>query len=276
MAPVVRVAVVAERAVEHTGRPCGFRRARAVVGTDRGLVTPRLRRVEPRSDAALEAPEHGQPPTAWTGRRLLTIGALLVAVTATVTWSVTRGSSETPSPSLDASELDVALFDAASGTGGTASGAGKSWTAIDGSWVEEAGIVFLADAPDGDGIVTTDVGEEDHTVQVRIGGLGQCGVVVRYQDPTNFVMMFRVNPYAVWNVVEVVDGAETVLMTVDDVGSHDVDVSLTASDLVIRASVGFSTVSLVYDVAPQGSRIGLIARNEDSCTWSDVRAEQVG
>lgn len=163
------------------------------------------------------------------------------------------------------------MFDIATG-----SGSGESWTAADGSWAEEAGVVFVDDAPERGGIVTTDVGELDHTVQLRIGGFGQCGVVGRYQDPTSFVALIRVHPFGVWNLIEVVDGAETILATVPDSNARDLDVSLTVTDRVVKASVGFSTVSLAHDVTARGTRVGFIARGDDSdgCSWYDVRTQQ--
>jgi len=164
----------------------------------------------------------------------------------------------------------------ASSTTGRGTNDNGSWTAHTGSWGVEAGVAFLRGADDADNIATTDVEAQTQTFKARIGGFGQCGVVVRYQDPKNFVMLFRVNPFLVWNLVEVVDGNESLVTTVLDVNQHDVDVSLTASDHVIAASVGFTTVTVVRDTAPRGTRIGIVSRQGErtsECSWYDLSVE---
>jgi len=167
-------------------------------------------------------------------------------------------------------------LESASSTTGRGSNGNGSWTADTGSWGVDAGVAYLRGADDADNIATHDVEAQTQTFEARIGGFGQCGVVVRYQDPLNFVMLYRVNPFFVWNLVEVVDGNETLVTTVLDADQHDVDVSLTASDHVIAASVGFTTVTVVRDTAPHGTRVGLVSRRGErasECSWYDLRVE---
>ena len=200
-------------------------------------------------------------------------GLLVVSMLAIL---LVRSSSSTSAPSSAFSAAFSDSFDRSSSATELGSNGDRSWTADAGVWGVEAGAAILRNPSTGDNIATIDVAERNHTVNVRIAGLTQCGVVARYQDPLNFLMLTRVNSFAVWNLVEVVDGKEHLLIKIPDSGDHDVDVSLTATDHVVAASVGFKTVRIVHETAPQGTRVGLLSRGEGAaeCSWDDFTAQR--
>lgn len=201
------------------------------------------------------------------------ISVLIVSMLAT-TLVASCSSTDAPRPAFSPEFTDS--FDRASSATDLGSSGDRSWTAAAGVWGVEAGAAVLRrSSGTGENIATIDVTEPNHSVTVRIAGFAQCGVVVRYQDPLNFLLLLRVNPYAVWNVVEVVDGNEHLLFKVPDSGNHDVDVSLTATDHAVAASVGFQTVRIVHDTALRGTRVGLLARGESAaeCSWNDLTAQ---
>jgi hypothetical protein len=92
----------------------------------------------------------------------------------------------------------------------------------------------------------------------------------------NFVSMVRVHPSGVWTLFEVVDGNETLLAEVPDENAHDVRVTLTATDHVVAASVGFVSVTVVHDPIPVGTEVGVLARGEGAgqCSWDDVNVQR--
>ncbi len=200
-------------------------------------------------------------------------GFLVAVIIAVVIWC--SGIATRSPESAFATELSDS-FDRPASTNGLGSTGEHAWSADAGQWRIEAGAALLQQAADGDSIASIDVQSANHTVKVRVAGLDQCGVVARYQDPQNFLALYRVGPYAVWNLVEVINGEEHLLSSVPDPGHHDLDVSLTATDHVVAAAVGFMTVTLVHETVPQGTRVGILARGDQAkeCSWDDLLADR--
>jgi hypothetical protein len=220
-------------------------------------------------------PGQQQPEQRGSRRQRLVGLAILMVAISIVAVLVARISNRDVAPTEAFSEVWSDSFDRPSSPSELGVSEGRAWTADKGVWGVEAGAAIVRGSTEGDNIATIDVAVASHTARVRVAGFAQCGVVARYQDPQNFLLLVRVNAFAVWNLIEVVDGKQTMLMKVPDSDRHDLDVSLTATDHVIAASVGFDTVRIVYETALQGTRIGLFSHGEGStCSWTDLIVER--
>jgi hypothetical protein len=168
-------------------------------------------------------------------------------------------------------------FDRPSSDEGLGTTSDGTWIDVSGGWGVDAGIAILRrPAEDRDSIATIGVTVPQVSVSLRVAGLSQCGVIVRYQDPLNYLSMIRVHAFGVWNIYEVVDGNELLLAEVPDENSNDVRVTLTATDHVVAASVGFASVTVVHDPALEGTKVGLVARGEGAgqCSWDDLNVQR--
>ena len=202
--------------------------------------------------------------------------AFVIAVAATFSFVMTRDDNggETK-PAFSLALLDS--FDRPASDDGLGSNASGTWTTVAGVWGLEAGVAILrTPVTEGDNLTTYQLADRNMSVNLRIAGRSQCGVVVRYVDPLNYVGLVRVNAFAVWNLIQVVNGEETVLSKVPDDDAQNVNVTLTATDGVLSASVGLNTVTLIQSPTPDGTRVGLVARGEgaEQCGWDDVTAQR--
>lgn len=147
-----------------------------------------------------------------------------------------------------------------------------TWTTEGGLWTLQIGVA-LASFPDPEfNAALVDATVRDVSVSANVGGQGVCGIAVRYADPRNYLALLRVNDFAVWNVVEVVDGVERIIGKVDDVPGANVTVTLEVGPDVVTARVGMGRFTAVASPAQGGTRVGFVARGGDmsSCVWDDV------
>ncbi len=202
--------------------------------------------------------------------------AFVVAVAATFSFVMTRDDKgDETEPAFSLVLFDG--FDRPVSDDGLGSNDSGSWTSVAGVWGVEAGVAILRTPVDtGDNLTTFPLADRNQSINLRIAGRSQCGVVVRYVDPLNYVGLIRVNAFAVWNLIEVVNGEENVLAKVPDQDTQNVNIALTATDEVVSASVGLSPVTIVHPLAPKGTKVGFIARGEgaEQCSWDDVTAQR--
>lgn len=203
-------------------------------------------------------------------RRLLVGAIFVVAVVGIFSYVMTEPSESdeldplgrriTFSDNFDRADDDVDL-----------NGDGDDWRSERGGWGTQLGAAFVS-FPDGSpNVAVTDVADPSARVQAVVGGQSQCGVVARYVNPENYVGLVRVPGFAVWNVVEVVEGSESVIGEVADVQDHDVPVALTVGDNVIEAEVSGRSATLAFATSLDGTSVGMIAMDErGGCTWDDV------
>lgn len=221
--------------------------------------------------------DHRADPTGPTRTRdsswiVLVAGvAFVIAVTATFSILMTRDDNDAKPPAFSSVVIDN--FDRPA----SADGLGSGWRQDAGGWAVEGGFALLrTPVTKGDNLTTYELGGTGQSVNLKVGSRSQCGVTVRYQDPFNYLALVRAAPFAVWNVVEMADGVESIIAKVPDEDAETVSVTITVTDRLLSASVGLKTLTLVRANAPTGTRFGLIARGDDvtACTWDDVTAQR--
>ena len=163
-------------------------------------------------------------------------------------------------------------FDRPASQDGLGAAPGVGWTDVRGQWGVQGGVAFLPSPDPTLNVTVDDIDTRDVQIAAVVGGDGVCGVTARYLDEDNYLALIRVPGFAVWNVVEVVDGVERVIFKVPDTANPNVAVVLEVGDDIVTAVSDFSRVSVVASPASGGTRVGLIARggDMDTCTWDDV------
>lgn len=223
----------------------------------------------PTDDDIVETKPERRRDSSWAV--LLAGIVFVIAVTATFSILMTRDDNDPATPAFSLVLIDQ--FDRPA----SEDGLGEGWVSDAGGWAIEAGVALLREpVANGDNLTTYDIGSSGQAVNMKVAGTALCGLVVRYEDAFNYMGLIRVSPFAVWNIVEMVDGKETVIGKVPDEDANNSNVTLTATDSVVSASVGLKTVTIVHESAPAGTRFGLIARNEGAatCSWDDVTAQR--
>ncbi len=150
------------------------------------------------------------------------------------------------------------------------------WSSERGQWGLQVGVAFIVVPDPVINVVVTDLGSDSSSISAFVGGQGVCGVVARYSDPGNYTALVRVPGFAVWNLIEVVGGTERILTTLPDITDNNVGVGLAVADDVVVASVGIRQASVVERSSLTGTRVGLIAKNEEAgmCTWDNVGSQE--
>ncbi len=172
--------------------------------------------------------------------RLLLLGALFViAVAGVFSYVMTEQPADSNADVVDSALRDVFYddFDHPSGDGLNGPD-GDDWEEVRGGWSTEMGVAFL---PAGDPTMSAaviDAESSDVSIQAVVAGTGQCGVMARVLDESNYVALVRVADFGVWNIETVVDGDKSVLGTLPDVGELNVGVVLAVGDDVVAAAVG--------------------------------------
>ena len=203
------------------------------------------------------------------------VGAIFVIViAATFSYFMSEGSEDrNGSAAVGAFEDEFTdTFDRPATVDGLGEGPGVGWTDVRGGWGVQGGVAFLPSPDPTMNVTVDDIDTRDVRIAAVVGGDGVCGVTARYLDEDNYLALIRVPGFAVWNVVEVVDGVERVIFKVPDSANPNVAVVLEVGDDIVTAVSDFSRVSVVASPAPGGTRVGLIARggDMDTCTWDDV------
>jgi len=112
------------------------------------------------------------------------------------------------------------------------------------------------------------------SVQATVTGRARCGIVARYYEPGTFIFLERIPSFAVWNLVSVDKGVETVLARVTDVSDERATVRIETGQRVVTAVVGKYSVTVTQPAGRSTGFVGLFGRVDeaDGCTWDDFRA----
>jgi hypothetical protein len=154
---------------------------------------------------------------------------------------------------------------------------GQIWQPVAGVWGIDASKAVL-NVPGEDESVVLLESMSTGRIEASVGGSGACGVVAGFFAADEYIVLFQVPGFAVWNLA-VRNGAD--LETIANLpynGSRDNNISLTIGNRVVTAEVGFLEVSIVVDepdVPPGESGYGLFATGDkaDQCTWDNVEVE---
>lgn len=152
---------------------------------------------------------------------------------------------------------------------------GGRWQEVLGGWDIDRGDAYLR-SPNSGGLLNTalvDLGSADGSVEAVVAGAAVCGVIVRYADPNNFVVLKRVPLFGVWNLEQVRKGVSSRLTFAADSNTPTVTVRLDFRDDDYTVYIGAASVTARGGGRTGGTSIGLYAEGTDArnCRWGSVR-----
>ncbi len=154
---------------------------------------------------------------------------------------------------------------------------GPSWDAVRGTWAIDHGAAVVSES-NGLGalrnLAILDLGSGDGSVAATITGKAICGVVVRYSDPFNFVILKRVSLVGLWSLEQNVAGATQQLTILDDPATDVVDIRLDFAGEELTAYVGGASATVRTGFNREQTLIGMVAERAESttCRWDSYRA----
>jgi len=198
--------------------------------------------------------------------------AFVVSVVAGFSYLMRDSLTPEPDKAFDLKFTDN--FNRRGNTGGLGTTAqGQEWKSVRGLWNVDAGRAIAA-LPDKDLSLAVIGSLKNSSVQARLSGKQTCGVVARYLDEKNFVALFRVPQYGVWNLVDVEGGKQTLLGKLPDVPGVRVLVKLETGQRVVNAYVGLNQVSVVSRTDRSVGAVGFVGYSNGAidCVWEDLWA----
>lgn len=198
--------------------------------------------------------------------------AFVVSVVAGFSYLMRDSLTPEPDKAFDLKFTDN--FNRRGNTGGLGTTAqGQEWKSVRGLWNVDAGRAIAA-LPDKDLSLAVIGSLKNSSVQAFLSGKQTCGVVARYLDEKNFVALFRVPQYGVWNLVDVEGGKQTLLGKLPDVPGVRVLVKLETGQRVVNAYVGLNRVSVVSRTDRSVGAVGFVGYSNGAidCVWEDLWA----
>lgn len=159
---------------------------------------------------------------------------------------------------------------------------GHQWQVDGGAWGiddEMAYISRVSETPAQFSLATAHVDDTDGVWSATVVGSGVCGLVVRYVDPQNFLVVKRVPLYDLWNIEEVTDGESVRLGYLADPGDGPVQVIIGYRGSSITVSVGGAVHQpLTTALDPSTGAFGLFGEGVTAreCRWQDATLARAG
>ncbi len=159
---------------------------------------------------------------------------------------------------------------------------GRGWDAVRGTWGIQDGAAYISKSFTRAPLMSLAVAEgevSDGVFSAVVGGDGVCGLMVRYVDPKNFVVVKRVPLYRVWNIEEFKNGKSERL-------GFLVDQTADALQVVVGyrgSSITVSVAGVVHPVVETSlttstTAIGLLGEGPtgEQCRWRDATLASTG
>jgi hypothetical protein len=217
-----------------------------------------------------EAPERRVADRSWLW--LLVVVLVVAIAAASVTYAIAHAGHGPTGAFATAFTDDFDRFDTP--RLGFAPG-GARWVEVDGSWSVQSKAARVTPAANPGRIAIALGGSVRYgAIQAQVTGMDRCGLVARYVGPGSFVALERIPEFAVWNLLSVVDGNETVLARLDDVKDSAVVVRLETGQRVVTASVRDHSVTVILPTKLSAAPVGLMGRGTGplQCAWGAVWA----
>jgi len=89
---------------------------------------------------------------------------------------------------------------------------GSTWTAVSGAWGIQRNTAYVAAPAQARNVAFVDMGGKDGFVQVTASVVKPgAGLLLRYQNPSNYLALVAVPKYGTWNLQRVLNGKEDVI-----------------------------------------------------------------
>ncbi len=153
---------------------------------------------------------------------------------------------------------------------------GQGWEAVRGTWGidNDAAYISTLFTPEPRmSLAVANVDVADGVFSAIVSGNGVCGLVVRYRDPKNFVMVKRVPLYKVWNIEEFKDGHGERLGFLVDQAADGLQVIVGYRGSSITVSVaGVVHPAVTTSIETSSTAVGLLGEGPTAaqCRWRDA------
>ena len=149
---------------------------------------------------------------------------------------------------------------------------GREWRSVKGTFGVDGGVAIVSSPSDGSNIAV--VGSLEYpTITARVSGRAACGVVGRFVDESNYVVVRRAPILGFWLLVAVRGGKETVLGQLPDDKSPAATVRLDTASKAVSMIVNGKSVTAIDPSERRSTAVGLFTgeNGASNCAWDDVK-----